>query len=354
MLDTDGATWGLNITPDGIATTSLLEFVPHSFMASLAAGSKNTDATLLTGLPDGKYLLFGGYVLDPKQVSDFVNMVTDPLQKEITNLGPDYASCNEFIDLVRKSVAALKADSFGMVAPTGMLGQEPIFQLIHITTGDAKTIVDASHKVVSVQQDVMKTLDLDNVNNSTTTVTPNAKTIDGVSFDQSQTVITADPQNPTQQQMMQMMNFIYGPNGLTFFTGIANDQTVISGMGVSDQVLGAAVTAIKTNDDPLGRQAVVKAVAEQLPSKRVATLFFPLDIWANTGLNYAKMFSMDAGVRIPDDLPPVGLTLSTDESSIRCDTFVPAQLLQALTSAGMQFYNASHPSTTQPSEKGGL
>ncbi len=64
----------------------------------------------------------------------------------------------------------------------------------------------------------------------------------------------------------------------------------------------------------------------------------PLDLWASTGFGYAKMFGIDMGVTMPENLPPMGTTLSTDGSAIRADTYIPSQLMQALAAAGMQVY----------------
>jgi hypothetical protein len=101
------------------------------------------------------------------------------------------------------------------------------------------------------------------------------------------------------------------------------------------------IEAIKSNDDTLAGTAGVKSVAAQLPTERLAAFYIPLDQWATSGLNYAKQFaSMDMGVKIPEDLPPVGVTLSADGSALRMDAYVPAQLLDALTQAGIQVFAA--------------
>jgi hypothetical protein len=354
MLDTDGGTFGINISPDGISSTTQLEFVPNSYLAGLAGNAKNSEDTLLTGLPDGKYLVFGGCVVDPKQLAQVFSDATAPIEKAVADMGPDYASVNKFIDLLNAGLVSQDGESVGLLAPTGALGQEAMFQALSIRTGDAKALIDVTPKIIAAQQAMVKSLGLESTS-GTTVIIPKAKTLDGVVFDEFQTTMNADLQNPGQAQMMQFMTFLYGPAGIVAFQGMVNDKTILNTMGVSDAAITACITAIRSNDDPIGRQGVVKAVSEQLPAKRAVAIYFPLDIWANTGLNYARMFSMDAGVRIPDDLPPVGVTVSTDNSTVRCDSFIPAQLIQALTSAGMQFYMASHqPAATQPSDKGGL
>ena len=84
-----------------------------------------------------------------------------------------------------------------------------------------------------------------------------------------------------------------------------------------------------------------------------AVAYVPLDLWATTGFGYAKMFGIDMGVVLPDNLPPMGTTLSTDGTAIRADTYVPSQLIQALTAAGMQVYMKTQNPGNQPPPNGG-
>jgi hypothetical protein len=164
-----------------------------------------------------------------------------------------------------------------------------------------------------------------------------------VTFDEFQTVLNMNGQNPQQMQAMQFMMFLYGPNGPTKFVGPVNDQTLLTYMGASDPQVTATIEAIKANDDPLAKSQAVKSVAAQLPTQRMSAFYIPLDQWAATGLNYAKQFaSMDMGVKIPEDLPPVGVTVSADGSAMRIDAYIPTELVQSLYQAGMQAYMAMH------------
>jgi hypothetical protein len=170
------------------------------------------------------------------------------------------------------------------------------------------------------------------------TYTKNSKVVDGVSFDEMKGQINMAGQTPQAMQMMQFVNLIYGPQGPDVLTGAVNDQTLVTVMGLDDATISAAITAAKAGDDPLAKTSSVKTVAAQLPAQRFTAIYVPLDLWATTGFGYAKMFGIDMGVVLPDNLPPIGTTLSTDGAAIRADTFMPSQLLQALTAAGMQVY----------------
>jgi hypothetical protein len=338
--DVDDASFSTNLSPDGIGSTGLLEFAPGSKLGTMVAQGKNTDASLLSGIPDGKYLLFGGGVSNPAVTSQFVNDFLSPIEKAITDLGPDYAPFLDMISAAKTTIATQTGIRFAMIAPTGPLGQEPLFQFMTTRTGGSKTLLAATHQMYDSWQAAMKTLGVPQTG-TTTTVTTAAKTLDGVSFDLFQTSFDAS-QNPQAAQAMQFMTFIYGPNGMQQYIGPVNDDSLLGVSGMSDTSISGAIAAIKSGGDPLANTATVKAVAAELPTERQAVVYIPLDLWASTGLNYAKQFSMDMGVKIPEDLPPVGITTETQGSAVRFDAYVPAQLIQALTSAGMQIYMASH------------
>jgi len=154
-------------------------------------------------------------------------------------------------------------------------------------------------------------------------------------------------------QMMQFVNLIYGPQGPDAFTGVVDDQTLLTVMGLDDATISTAIAAAKAGTDPLAKTSSVKTVASQLPAQRFAVMYVPLDLWATTGFGYAKIFGIDMGVVLPDNLPPMGTTMSTDGTAIRADTFVPSQLIQALTAAGMQVYMKTQNVGGQPPNGGG-
>jgi hypothetical protein len=348
--DTDAATLSANLSPEGIGTTLMGEFQPDSAVGKLVVQTKNTDASLLAGLADDKYLLYGGSLMDPKQMAQSVSDFLGPIQVAITALGPDYTSVNDWLVAFQKTVSASAGGTFGMFMPTATPGQGSLVQFEQIRRGDAKAMLDAMHDMLNAQQTAIKVLGFQ-WPGTDQTMTPAAKTVDGVTFDELQTGFNPNPNSvtPQQQQMKMAMTMMYGPQGPTVYTGILDDQTLLSVMGLDDAAISKAIAAIKAGDDPMARTSGVKTVAAQLPTDRLAVVYFPLDLWASAGLGYAKQFGMDMGVTLPDNLPPIGTTFSTDGSAVRVDSYIPAQLVQALTAAGIQVYMK----TQQPANGGG-
>jgi len=349
---TDAVTYGIKIAPDGISTTGLLVFQPDSWLGKLTAEAKDTDASFLTGLPDAKYLMLAGAKSDPDVQAEALSHILDPIQKGIADLGPDYASLNDLFPLVKSMVAATTGSNFGMVAPSGALGQQALVQIIAIKTGDAKTLLDDTHKGFDLQQNLMTTLGIKQ-QYSQESYQVAAKTVDGVTFDDAVTTFNMAGVGPGRNQATLFLNYIYGPGGMNLYSGAVTDSSLLTESGLDDTTLSAAIAAIKNGDDPVAKSSAIKAVAAQLPTQRMAEFYLPLDVWASTGLNYAKQLGTDMGVKLQDDLPPIGGTISTDGSNMRIDGYVPTELIQALTSAGLQVYMAMHQQANPAGPPGG-
>src|SRR5687767_5172546 len=58
--DADSATWGIAITDDGIRATALAEFTASSPSGLQVAKLKGANQSLTAGLPQTKYMMFGG------------------------------------------------------------------------------------------------------------------------------------------------------------------------------------------------------------------------------------------------------------------------------------------------------
>jgi hypothetical protein len=332
----DAASFSVNLSPDGIATTLMCQFDPASSLGGHITEVKNTDESLLGGLGTGKYLMFGGAI--PEQVAEFWAKFLPPVQKAITDMGPDYSSLNDWLVAVQKvSTAATGGLTFGMLMPQAQPGAGALMQIVSIRRGDAKTMLDGMRDMSDAQQKAFKALGL-TMMATAQTYTKDSKIVDGISFDEMKGQINMGGQSPQAMQMMQFVNLIYGPQGPDAFTGVVDDQTLMTVMGLDDATISAAITAAKAGTDPLAKTSPVKTVSSQLPAQRFAVVYLPLDLWATTGFGYAKMFGIDMGVVLPDNLPPMGTTLSTDGAAVRADTYLPSQLIQALTAAGMQVY----------------
>lgn len=335
LKESDGATVGLALVPEGLNITVMNEFTPGSYLGNTFTAYKGTDGPLMTGLPTGKYLLFGGAVSDPAVSGKLLGDIVDPIVTELLAVGPEWAVAKDYVDALKQAMKATKAQSFGMIAPTGAVGTESLIQVVSVQTGDTAAMKDANLKMLASQDKLMKALAVPGTEGMLPKHTPNAKTVDGVMMDSLVTKLDMDPQNPAAMQQAQMMNIMYGPQGAVVHTGAVGDKMVIF-MGTKDDVMSSTITAVKAGGSPLDVDTNVKAVSMQLPKQRLAVVYFNAGEFATTALSYARQFGLAMPVMLPPDLPPVGVAMSADGTALRIDAHVPTDLVRSFIAAGMQ------------------
>lgn len=340
--ETNAVVLSANVGAPGIAITEVVDFTPDSYAGKLASQITNTPNALLTGLPEGKYILYGGSTSNPKLAVTILSDFLDPISAELAKVQDPLAKpIQKLIDVIKIAAAADTGETFGVLVPVGQLGNDPLLQMVGIRTGDAKVLMAAAKDAVTAQDDLMQVIGGiagPAAQTSKTTYTANAKVIDGISFNAIHTDFTMNPTTPQAAQMSQFFQYLYGPNGMDALAAVVNDKTYLGAIGVSDAVISSTLTTIKADKAPLADTDEVKTVAAQLPAQRVAVMYFALDQLVNAGLNTAKQMGIDLGVKLPDNLPPIGVAISGDGSALRIDSYVPTTLVQAITGAAMQIY----------------
>lgn len=336
LSDADSATFSVNFAPDGVQTSLMAEFAPDTYLGKFIASHKNTDAELLAGLPAGKYLFFAGGVSDPavsgKMFDDFLGPVLAELPKIEGDLG---TGLTKYAAALRTFVASSTGSAMGMVTPSGALGQDAIIQSIWISRGDGAKMKAAYNDMMSTQDALMKGFAGGAEMPMKMVVTPNGKTVEGVTFDVVKTEFKFDQNDPNAAQAEQMMKMMYGPNGMTAMTGVVGNN-LIAVSGVTDAVLASTVKAVTANQDSLSKIAGVKAVQANLPTNRLAVIFVPVDEIAATVATYASAMGFNIPIQLPPDLPPIGAAIAVEGTAMRIDSYTPTPLVQSLIAAGMQ------------------
>jgi len=337
LNDSTATTVSINFGETGITSTVLAEFAPDTYLGKMAAGVKTQSADLLAGLPEGKYLVYGGSAGDPQTIEKLINDVLNPVMAELTTADPQAGeAAQRYINGLKAFSTGAKSSVMGWVAPAGNLGQESIFQIVSIQTGDGEQMKAGYADMLAAQQTLMSQFGGEKMKNfMSVETTPNAKTFGGVSFDSVATKINVDPNDPQAAQMQQGISMMYGPNGMNALIGVTGDK-MIMGMGVADEVMEGVVAAAKDSKDVLGSTERVKAVSAQLPKQRIGEVYIALDEIARTAGNYAAMFGAPVDVQLPPDLSPIGASVATEGSAIRIDSFTPTDTLRSLVAAGMQ------------------
>jgi hypothetical protein len=337
IKDADGATFGINLSKEGIATTLMAEFEGGSYLGKIVSEAKNSDASFTSGLPDGKYFVYGGFVIDQSSVTLFNDFVA-PIEKQLQGMGNDGKALLDYLGAGRDYISAAKQANFGWIAPpAAAIGQQQgIIQIASVVKGDAAKLSDAQRRMLKSQDEIMK-LTGGGAISGTTTFAPGAKTVDGVTLDQFTTKFAVNPQTPQEQQAAFMMQMLYGPNGMNGYAGAVGNDKMVGLVGGNEALLTSAVQAAKSDNDTLAKGPAA-GVIKALPQSHRGAVFVPIDTIATTVLDVMAARGMPGGVKLPPNLPPLGAAIATEGTAVRVEGYIPAQTVQALIAAGMQMW----------------
>jgi hypothetical protein len=336
MNETQAATVGISIMPEiGVTATIMAEFAPNTYIAKTVSGLKNTDATLLEGLPEGKYLFFGGSVSDPAMATKLFDDLAGPIIKELEAGGPDVKPIQDYVATIKRYIGVQRGQNVGLMAPSGLMGQTPLIQMVSVQSGDAKVMSECFATMMDQQEAVFKSLGVPGMEGVKPTRTAAAKTVDGVAFDSIVTKMDMNPQDIRSVQQAQFMTMLYGPQGSVVYYGTVASK-LLSTSGVSDEVMSAAIASVKANTAPLANLDRVKAVSAQLPKQRLGVVYIPVDDIITTVMAYAQQMRVGIPFQIAPNLPPIGATFASDVNAMRVDVHVPTLLVQQIIAAAMQ------------------
>ncbi len=340
LADSQAATFSIALSKEGINTTFMAEFTPDSESGKTVAKVKNTDASLLAGLPESEYLFYGGFVQNPELTASLFSKLADPLAKELANLGDEGKSLQTAIDAMLANLKATKGAEFGAILdPNG--GPAGLLKAVSVIDGDSKQILSSQEKLRATMQDLMQIMPGPK---QKFTFTPAAKTVDGIKFDLVQSTIQPDPKKPEEMMAQQMAQLLYGANGTRAYMAAPDDKHVLQIMGDDETLMSSAVTSAKAGTDTVVQQVQVKDVADRLPKQRFGVVYLGVDKVVTAGIKIANMqMGQNIQMQLPPNLPPWGNTYATAGSAIRIDSHVSSQLIQAMVAASMQAMMQARP-----------
>jgi hypothetical protein len=328
----NAAVVAMNISDKGLNTTAMADFAPQSRMGKLFGQMKNSDAALTKGIPQGEYVMYGGYVQNAQASAKFVADLIDPAVKELAALGAEGQAMVTAIDAVKAQLAAINGGAFGLLVEPG--SKTGLLKAVQVVDGNAQAIMDSAAKMQKVVDQLTALMPGPRTE---VVYTAKAKTVDGVSLDKVQAKVKADPQKPEEMMAAQMMAMLYGPGGSTNFMGAVNATRYVQVMGDDEALLAKAVAAAKAGQDPFAQNAGAKAVAATLPQNRCAVAFIAVDKAIKAGMAVAnQQMGGNLNMQLPPNLPPIGMSVAAEGSAIRMDMHVPTQLIQGIYMAILQ------------------
>jgi hypothetical protein len=336
LKDTSAAAEAINITDKGLTFTVLADFAPDSYSGKAIAGMKNTADDLLVGLPQRKYFVVVGQAPTPEVMTGLMSDLLDPVAKELTALGADGKAFVDLIDVMKKATGAAKSSAVGLAQPTGAPGQQSVLQEVVVTRGDSAVMADAQRRSFQLTNDLMKLMPATPGMTLQMKLDQGAATVAGVKMDKIGMNYVFDPNNPQAAQMKQIIDIMYGPNGMSGVQGAVNATTYVVAFGGDDAFIQAAVNAAKAGDATLSKQASLKAAADMLPTQRFMVMYVYPDNIASTVIAYLNQFGMKVPLKINADIAAMGMSVSTEGSALRVDYAMPMELIENTVSTVIQ------------------
>ena len=346
VSQTDVLAFSANLGEKGITGSYLAEFKPDSTAGAIFAKMSNIAGPIVLGLPEAKYVLAGGGINGHTMDAELIDFLK-PIEEEMARSGDEMKPALTMINAMKKLTKAQDTQATGIIAPVGAFGQTSMFQMVTVFTGNAKDFIAAQGEMMTGQQELMALLP--NQPKTTLKITPDAKTIDGVSFTKLATEFDGD--DAASMQAKQVIAMVYGPNGATAYIGAIDDKHALLAYGLDDAMISATIKSVKAGDDQFSKMEGFKLVNGHLPANRMSVGYFDLGLVVTTVTNYAKMMMLTIPVNIKPDLPPIGMAVSTDGSLLRADVFIPGELTEAMAATVIQLRMMG---AGKPGKAGGL
>ena len=209
LRDGEVTTVGINIVDTGVNVSTVCEFKPASYAGTNIASIKNTDSSTLTGLPETRYVVYGGFTSTPETFSKLASDFADPILTELSKCDPENSkSILGITDQIKGVLKANKSAAFGMVFPAAFGGGEAAIQQIAVYDGGAKELAatyESSSKLLNdFSQMIGGQVPME------ATIEKNVKTIEGISFDRMKVITKIPEGDPAAAQMDMIMKMMYG------------------------------------------------------------------------------------------------------------------------------------------------
>lgn len=162
-----------------------------------------------------------------------------------------------------------------------------------------------------------------------TEYTPGAGEAEGVRFDQWGVRMNVDPNDPMAMEAQQMMAMLAGPSGLSGYVGQAG-QGVVYTMARNTPLMRQAIRAAREGDG-LGAQDAIRAVAARLPDSRTFEGYVGVKPIIETVMEAMAAFGGGVDqIRLPEQVPPLGLALTTDSGGAQFRLHAPGDTVRAI------------------------
>lgn len=212
------------------------------------------------------------------------------------------------------------------VSPGGLMGGLFANTISYTATADPKAMMAGIQDATQGGQEMAPGMML--------TYEAGATDIDGTSVDAWSVQMDMNANQMGGGMVQQMSMMLFGPGGMGGYIAPGKNG-VYQTLSKNSQLLRSALEA-EGGDASLLNDRGLSMVASRLPENRTVEAYIGVQSILSQGLQVAAMFGMPMQVDMPEQLPPIGVGVTTDRSAARAATFMPAPVLKTLAQVAMQ------------------
>jgi hypothetical protein len=335
---------GVNFNPAGVNVDVIGTFAEGSYLGNLAGSLGGTEEPLLTGLPADNYVMYAGGRVAPDVLVKLFDDLLAPVAKALEEAdGPGIPGLTpETLASSRQQIASLKSFAIAWISPASMPDgalNESIGFMEMDGAGIRTSMKLMAEAITRLAEEAKAAQDAGEPTApgmmlQTATFEENVKTVAGVSFDRY-TQKPLPSNDPMVQQQMQMMGML-GISEQVMYIGQIEGGVIFMSGKVDDATATTLIEAAKARKAPMADVDVVKATAGNLPTQRLAEVYFQSDELIATAVKLAGKFGFMINAQTPTGLEPIGTIVSADGSNIRVSQFIPTRTIQANVSSVLQ------------------
>jgi hypothetical protein len=320
VRDTQMIVGGVKFGSVGISTDAVGIFKPESYLATAFAG-KGDSSSLLGKLPAGQYLLAGAMDLSSpgmkKVMKDIISRAQLP--------GGDKAA-----QLMAAGIDNTEGQSTVVGVPLGALAGIFTNTIMYTQAKDpAAALATFKDNLAAMNGQKVQAITYQ------TKYTENASKSGETPLDAWETSFKAEDGGEMPAQMAQAMPFLFGPQGMpSGYVAKAPNGYYLT-YSKNTELMGKALGAAK--GDNLSSDAMLKQSQEMLPKGRFGEGYVGMKGVLDLALPFAAMAGMTIPAdKIPEKLPPIATSLSSQDGSVRFSLVVPAPVIKTGVFLGME------------------
>jgi len=331
----EAAHFGLSLGQSGLGLQFSVRMKPGSKLAKMSNVQEATTKTLLVGLPQENYIVALGQVMTAEQAAEGVKWMTR------------YLGANEVVEVLGKENAEqIKADLeewYGGLrgmsvlvsslppGPEGLIGVSAVCK-----------VTDSGQWLSKLEGMVTRCKEIKTENEwaqallNAVAYKPGAGTIDGVSV--TELSLDIGSMEDVEPEDLEQMHKVLGKDGVLLRLAAVDGKHVAAAFGGGESRMGELIAHAKSGKAPLGSDAGIRRVADNLPKAKASECYIALDRMVGLVRNVTE--AIGEGDAFPISMSevnaPIAVVGSGEKGLANADIYLPMELVVAVKNTVMQ------------------